>query len=91
MNCLSSGANINLTKPDKYVTILIKAYCTKTVGGSNLPPEMEVSNMSMMEVFYLLNLIINTSPSLSLILSNHVLNSFSASDWNNLIFAINSV
>jgi hypothetical protein len=24
---LSSGANINLTKPDKYVTILIKAYC----------------------------------------------------------------
>jgi len=31
----------------------------KTVGGSNLPPEMEVSNMSMMEVFYLLNLIIN--------------------------------
>ena len=59
MNRLSSGANINLTKPDKYVTILIKAYCTKTVGGSNLPPEMEVSNMSMMEVFYLLNLIIN--------------------------------
>ena len=36
-----------------------KAYCTKTVGGSNLPPEMEVSNMGMMEVFYLLNLIIN--------------------------------
>ena len=36
MNCLSSGANINLTKPDKYVTILIKAYCTKTVGGSIL-------------------------------------------------------
>ena len=31
----------------------------KTVGGSNLPPEMEVSNMDMMEVFYLLNLIIN--------------------------------
>ena len=31
----------------------------KTVGGSNLPPEMEVSNMGMMEVFYLLNLIIN--------------------------------
>ena len=24
-----------------------------------LPPEMEVSNMDMMEVFYLLNLIIN--------------------------------
>ena len=36
-----------------------KAYCIKTVGGSNLPPEMEVSNMDMMEVFYLLNLIIN--------------------------------
>ena len=33
----------------------------------------------------------DTSPSLSLILSNHVLNSFSASDWNSLIFAINSV
>ena len=32
-----------------------------------------------------------SSPSLSLILSNHVLNSFSASDWNSLIFAINSV
>jgi len=55
---LSSGANINLTKPDKYVTIVIRR-TAKTVGGSNLPPEMEVSNMSMMEVFYLLNLIIN--------------------------------
>ena len=53
------AGNAYLTKPDKYVTILIKAYCTKTVGGSNLPPEMEVSNMGMMEVFYLLNLIIN--------------------------------
>ena len=55
---MSSGANINLTKPDKYVTIVIRR-TAKTVGGSNLPPEMEVSNMSMMEVFYLLNLIIN--------------------------------
>ena len=59
MNCLSSGANINLTKPDKYVTILIKAYCTKTVGGSNLPPEMEVSNMSVSDVISLLLLITN--------------------------------
>ena len=35
MNCLSSGANINLTKPDKYVTIVIRR-TAKTVGGSIL-------------------------------------------------------
>ena len=48
-----------MTKPDKYVTIDIKAYCTKTVGGSNLPPEMEVSNMSVATVVAILNLVIN--------------------------------
>ena len=40
----------HLTKPDKYVTILIKAYCIKTVGGSNLPPEMEVSLVDILSV-----------------------------------------
>ena len=58
MNCLSSGANINLTKPDKYVTIVIRR-TAKTVGGSNLPPEMEVSNMSVSDVISLLLLITN--------------------------------
>ena len=47
-----------MTKPDKYVTIDIKAYCTKTVGGSNLPPEMEVSYMEILAlVMQLLHLI----------------------------------
>ena len=36
-----------------------KAYCTKTVGGSNLPPEMEVSNMSVETVVAILTLIVN--------------------------------
>ena len=58
MNRLSSGANINLTKPDKYVTIVIRR-TAKTVGGSNLPPEMEVSNMSVSDVISLLLLITN--------------------------------
>ena len=58
MNRLSSRANINLTKPDKYVTIVIRR-TAKTVGGSNLPPEMEVSCMNVTTVITLLNLIIN--------------------------------
>ena len=58
MNRLSSRANINLTKPDKYVTIVIRR-TAKTVGGSNLPPEMEVSNMSVSDVISLLLLITN--------------------------------
>ena len=35
MNRLSSRANIDLTKPDKYVTIVIRR-TAKTVGGSIL-------------------------------------------------------
>ena len=58
MNRLSSRANINLTKPDKYVTIVIRR-TAKTVGGSNLPPEMEVSDMSVSDVISLLLLITN--------------------------------
>ena|GEM_PF-2863783 len=50
----------HLTKPDKYVTILIKAYCIKTVGGSNLPPEMEVSLVDILSVvIQLLHLILD--------------------------------
>ena len=47
---------------DKYRQVCynkFKAYCTKTVGGSNLPPEMEVSCMNVATVITLLNLIIN--------------------------------
>ena len=55
---MSSRANINLTKPDKYVTIDTRR-TAKTVGGSNLPPEMEVSNMSVSDVISLLLLITN--------------------------------
>ncbi len=51
-------SNINLTKPDKYVTIDTRR-TAKTVGGSNLPPEMEVSCMNVATVITLLNLIIN--------------------------------
>ena len=31
----------------------------KTVGGSNLPPEMEVSNMSVADIVAILTLVIN--------------------------------
>ena len=48
-----------MTKFYKYAIIDIKAYCTKTVGGSNLPPEMEVSNMSVETVVAILTLIVN--------------------------------
>ena len=51
-------SNINLTKPDKYVTMNTRR-TAKTVGGSNLPPEMEVSNMSVSDVISLLLLITN--------------------------------
>ena len=47
---------------DKYRQVCYntnKAYCKKTVGGSNLPPEMEVSYMDVSTVITLLNLIIN--------------------------------
>jgi len=41
--------NKHLTKPDKYVTIPIRR-TAKTVGGSNLPPEMEVSLVDILSV-----------------------------------------
>ena len=47
-----------MTKPDKYVTMDTRR-TAKTVGGSNLPPEMEVSNMSVTTVVAILNLVIN--------------------------------
>ena len=55
---MSSGTEYYLTKPDKYVTIVTRR-TAKTVGGSNLPPEMEVSNMSVSDVISLLLLITN--------------------------------
>ena len=39
--------------------IIIVRRTAKTVGGSNLPPEMEVSNMSVSDVISLLLLITN--------------------------------
>ena len=51
--------NINLTKPDKYVTIVLRR-TAKTVGGSNLPPEMEVSLVDILSVvIQLLHLILD--------------------------------
>ncbi len=47
-----------MTNIDKYVIIPIRR-TAKTVGGSNLPPEMEVSYMDVSTVITLLNLIIN--------------------------------
>ena len=47
-----------MTKFYKYAIIVTR--CTaKTVGGSNLPPEMEVSNMSVADIVAILTLVIN--------------------------------
>ncbi len=51
-------SNKYLTKPDKYVTIDTRR-TAKTVGGSNLPPEMEVSFMSVTDIVSILTLVIN--------------------------------
>ena len=47
-----------MTNIDKYVIIPIRR-TAKTVGGSNLPPEMEVSNMSVADIVAILTLVIN--------------------------------
>ena len=47
-----------MTKFYKYA-IIVTRRTAKTVGGSNLPPEMEVSNMSVSDVISLLLLITN--------------------------------
>ena len=47
-----------MTNIDKYA-IIVSRRTAKTVGGSNLPPEMEVSNMSVSDVISLLLLITN--------------------------------
>ena len=52
------AGNAYLTKFYKYA-IIVTRRTAKTVGGSNLPPEMEVSYMDVSTVITLLNLIIN--------------------------------
>ena len=52
------AGNAYLTKFYKYVIIPIRR-TAKTVGGSNLPPEMEVSYMSVAEIVAILTLVIN--------------------------------
>ena len=47
-----------MTKFYKYA-IIVTRRTAKTVGGSNLPPEMEVSNMSVETVVAILTLIVN--------------------------------
>ena len=47
-----------MTNIDKYA-IIISRRTAKTVGGSNLPPEMEVSFMSVTDIVAILTLVIN--------------------------------
>ena len=47
-----------MTNIDKYA-IIVSRRTAKTVGGSNLPPEMEVSNMSVADIVAILTLVIN--------------------------------
>ena len=52
------AGNAYLTKFYKYA-IIVTRRTAKTVGGSNLPPEMEVSNMSVADIVAILTLVIN--------------------------------
>ena len=47
-----------MTNIDKYA-IIISRRTAKTVGGSNLPQEMEVSFMSVTDIVAILTLVIN--------------------------------